>query len=191
MSVQTASGNRTRQGRPQYLGKHRGVVVQNADPMGIGRLQVQVAGVFTLASSWAMPNFPVAGTQTGAVAVPPIGAGVWVEFEGGDPDYPIWTGCYYSTRAEVPPSMQLIPPPVPAMTMQTPRQNMIQLSDAPPAPVLSPPPPGSGGIVLRSGPGGPVIVVNDLGIHLSDGKGGSISIAGGTVTVNSGALVVK
>lgn len=191
MTVMTASGRRERQGRKQYFGKYRGTVLQNVDPMGIGRLQVQVAGVFTVASSWAMPSFPVAGPQSGSVAVPQVGAGVWVEFEGGDPDYPIWTGCYYSTRAEVPPTVQLVPPPVPAMTLQTPQQNMVQLSDAPPSPVLAPPAPGSGGIVLRAGPAGPVIVVNALGVHISDGKGGSISVAGGTVTVNSGALVVK
>lgn len=191
MTVMTASGQRERQHRKQYFGKYRGTVLQNADPKGIGRLQVQVAGVFTVASSWAMPSFPVAGPQTGAIAVPPIGAGVWVEFEAGDPDDPIWTGCYYSTRAEVPPTVQLIPPPLPAMTMQTPLQNMIQLSDAVPAPVLTPPAPGTGGIVLRAGPTGPVIAVNSLGVHISDGKGGSISITGGTVTVNSGALMVK
>jgi hypothetical protein len=185
MTVRTASGTnaRSRPGRKQYLGKYRGVVLQNVDPMGIGRLQVQVIGVFTIASSWAMPSFPVAGAQTGAVAAPPIGAGVWVEFEQGDPDYPIWTGCYYSTRAEVPPMAQLVTPPIPAMTMQTPLQNAIQLSDAPPTPA-------SGGIVLKSAAGA-AIVVNNSGVYITDGKGGTITIVGGVVTVNAGALVVK
>ncbi|SNS14231.1 hypothetical protein SAMN06893096_102203 [Geodermatophilus pulveris] len=182
MSATTAAGAPARRTR-QYLGKYRGVVVQNVDPQGIGRIQVQVIGVFTLASSWAMPSFPVAGAQTGAVAVPPLGAGVWVEFERGDPDQPIWTGCYYSTRAEVPPMVQLVPPPVPAVTLQTPLQNAIQVSDAPPTPA-------TGGVVLRSGTGASV-VVNDSGVYLSDGKGGSITITGGVVTVNTGALVVK
>lgn len=185
MTVRTASGMQAQaqQGKRQYLGKYRGVVLQNIDPMGIGRIQVQVIGVLTLASSWAMPSFPVAGLQTGSVAVPPIGAGVWVEFEQGDPDYPIWTGCYYSTRAEVPPMVQLVPPPIPAMTMQTPLQNAIQLSDAPPSPV-------SGGIILRSTTGA-AIIVNDSGVYISDGKGGMITMIGGVVTVNMGALVVK
>lgn len=182
MSTPTVPGAPARR-RKQYLGKYRGVVLQNVDPQGIGRIQVQVIGVFTLASSWAMPSFPVAGAQTGAVAVPPLGAGVWVEFERGDPDRPIWTGCYYSTRAEVPPQAQLVPAPVPAMTMQTPLQNSIQVSDAPPTPA-------TGGVVLRSGTGVSV-VVNDSGIYLSDGKGGSITITAGVVTVNTGALVVK
>lgn len=183
MTVMTAAGGAARRSKKQYLGKYRGVVLQNVDPMGIGRLQVQVVGVFTVTSSWAMPCFPVAGTQTGAVAIPPVGAGVWIEFERGDPDYPIWTGCYFSTRAEVPPLVQLVPPPVPAMTMQTPLKNGIQVSDAPPTPV-------TGGVVLRSGTGASV-VVNDSGIYLSDGKGGQITIVAGVVTVNTGALVVK
>lgn len=184
MSIMTAAGQNQRRARKQYLGKYRGVVLQNVDPMGVGRLQVQVIGVFTVASSWALPCFPVAGLQTGSVAVPPIGAGVWVEFERGDPDFPIWTGCYYSTRTEVPPLVQLVPPPVPAMTMQTPLKNAIQLSDAPPTPA-------TGGIVLRSGTAGAAVVVNDTGVYITDGKGGQITIVGGVVTVNAGALVVK
>jgi hypothetical protein len=179
----TAAGTAARRGRKQYLGKYRGVVLQNIDPMGIGRLQVQVIGVFTIASSWAMPCFPVAGTRTGAVAVPPIGAGVWVEFERGDPDYPIWTGCYYSSRAEVPPLVQLVTPPIPAMTTQTPLGNAIQVSDVPPTPA-------SGGVLLRSATGAS-IVVNDSGVYISDGKGGQITIVAGVVTVNAGALIVK
>jgi hypothetical protein len=184
MTVTTASGSsaQTGPGRKQYLGKYRGVVLQNVDPMGIGRLQVQVIGVFTLTSSWAMPSFPVAGLQTGVVGIPPVTAGVWVEFEHGDPDYPIWTGCYYSTRAEVPPMVQLVMPPIPAFTIQTPLQNSIQVSDAPPSPV-------SGGIILRSATAG--IVVNESGVYIADGKGGMITIVAGVVTINSGALIVK
>jgi hypothetical protein len=183
MTVMTAAGEVAARSKKQYLGKYRGVVLQNIDPKGIGRIQVQVIGVFTLASSWAMPCFPLAGAQTGHVAVPPIGAGVWVEFERGDPDYPIWTGCYFSTRAEVPPLVQLVTPPIPAITMQTPLSNGIQVSDAPPTPA-------TGGVVLRSGTGASV-VVNDSGIYLSDGKGGQITLIGGVVTVNAGALIVK
>jgi hypothetical protein len=182
MSIMTAA-MAGRRPRKQYLGKYRGVVLNNIDPMGIGRLQVQVIGVFTVASSWAMPCLPMAGAQTGAVAIPPIRAGVWVEFERGDPDHPIWTGCYYSSRAEVPPMVQLVTPPIPAVTVQTPLKNGLQVSDAPPTPA-------SGGIVLSSATG-VSIVVNDSGIYLNDGKGGQITMVGGVVTVNSGALVVK
>ena len=55
-----------------------------------------------LPSSWAMPCLPFAGKQMGAYMLPQIGSGVWVEFEQGDPDYPIWSGCWYGSVAEVP-----------------------------------------------------------------------------------------
>jgi hypothetical protein len=77
----------------KYFGKYRGVVLNNVDPMQMGRLMVEVPDVTGLApSSWAMPCVPIAGIQNGMVALPIIGSGVWVEFEQGDPDYPIWTG---------------------------------------------------------------------------------------------------
>ncbi len=79
----------------QFYGKYRGTVINNVDPMQIGRIQVIVPDVSTvLPTSWAMPCLPTGGIQMGVLSVPSIGAGVWVEFEQGDPDYPIWVGCY-------------------------------------------------------------------------------------------------
>lgn len=91
--------------QPQrFFGKYRGSVVDNIDPAGQGRLLVRVpdvAGVGT--TSWAMPCFPVTGPGMGTYIVPPpVGAGVWVEFEQGDPQFPIWVGCFW----DIPP----IPP---------------------------------------------------------------------------------
>jgi hypothetical protein len=85
----------------RYYGKYRGAVVNNVDPLGQGRLLVTVPDVKGfLISSWAMPCVPFAGPAMGMYVVPPpIGAGVWVEFEQGDPDYPIWVGCFW----DVPP----------------------------------------------------------------------------------------
>lgn len=79
-----------------YWGKYRGRVVSNIDPLQMGRLQVScpsVLGDGTL--SWAMPSVPYAGPGVGFFMLPPRQANVWVEFEGGDPDYPIWTGCFW------------------------------------------------------------------------------------------------
>lgn len=90
-------------GQQRFYGKYRGTVVNNLDPMQIGRVQVSVPDVSSAPpSSWAMPCLPVVGAQMGLYAVPPVGANVWVEFEQGDPDHPIWVGGFWSSAAEVP-----------------------------------------------------------------------------------------
>lgn len=162
-------------------GKYRGMVLNNIDPLQKGRVQVQVPDVLGLGiSSWAMPCVPVAGIQTGVYVVPTVGSGVWVEFEGGDPDYPIWTGGFWGSAAEVP-ALALAPaiPGAPNIVLQTTGQNSIVVSDVP----------GTGGIMLKATTGA-MILVNDIGITISNGKGATIVMAGPTVTVNNGALVV-
>jgi uncharacterized protein involved in type VI secretion and phage assembly len=165
----------------KYLGKYRGTVVNNVDPKQIGRIQVLVPDVSNIAlSSWAMPCLPVGGMQMGIYSVPLIGAGVWIEFEQGDPDYPIWTGCFYGTAAEVPALSRMVPPAVPGITLQTALQNGIVISDVPGP---------TGGIMLKSATGA-MIIVNDTGIYIQNGKGASIVMIGQTVTINQGALMV-
>jgi len=85
----------------QYFGKYRGRVENPIDLQGLGRVQVSVPDVLgdgTLA--WAMPSTPFAGKGVGFFAIPPQGARVWVEFERGDPDYPIWSGCFWGLGEE-------------------------------------------------------------------------------------------
>lgn len=82
-------------GRPFY-GKYRGKVLFNIDPLMLGRIIASVPAVSGSLLNWAMPCVPYAGPQVGFYAIPPIGANVWIEFEGGDPKYPIWTGCFWS-----------------------------------------------------------------------------------------------
>ena len=82
----------------QFFGKYRGKVVGNLDPMSLGRVQVSVPAVLGEGrSSWAMPCAPYAGPGVGLFAIPPTDANVWVEFEAGDPDYPIWCGCFWGS----------------------------------------------------------------------------------------------
>ena len=165
----------------KYLGKYRGTCLNNVDPLQIGRIQVIVPDVSNVApSSWAMPSVPVAGLQHGVFAVPPIGSGVWIEFEKGDPDYPIWTGCFWGSAAEVPAAAQLAAPGVPAITMQTFGQNALSISDVPGP---------TGGFMVKSTTNA-TLIVNDTGIYLQNGKGASIIMAGPTVTINNGALVI-
>lgn len=164
-----------------YYGKFRGTVVNNVDPLLTGRIQAIVPDVSGVAlSSWAMPCFPMAGLQTGSVAIPPIGAGVWIEFERGDPDYPIWSGGFFGSAAEVPALTNITPPGVPSLTMQTPLQNGVTVTDLPGP---------TGGIVLKTATGASLIV-NDTGIYIQNGRGASITLVGPTVTVNNGALTV-
>lgn len=164
-----------------FLGKYRGTVVNNVDPMQIGRIQVIVPDVSNvMLSSWAMPCVPVTGIQMGVYTVPVIGAGVWVEFERGDPDYPIWVGGFWGTAAEVPALARIVPPAVPGITLQTTLQNGLTVNDVPGP---------TGGIMLKSATGA-TIIVNDTGIYIQNGRGASIVMVGPSVTVNNGALVV-
>lgn len=165
----------------KYFGKYRGTVVNNVDPMQIGRIQVIVPDVSAVApSSWAMPCVPVAGKQSGSYFVPQMGAGVWVEFEQGDPDYPIWTGGFWGTAAEVPALALAGNPASPSIVLQSGLQNTLTISDVPGP---------TGGIMLKSTTGA-MISVNDIGITISNGKGATVVLAGPTVTINNGALAV-
>lgn len=90
MSPQNSSAGGNAQ---RFYGKYRGLVVENIDPLQMGRVLLQCPDVLgAIPSSWAMPCVPAAGIQAGIFIVPPIGSQIWVEFEQGNPDYPIWTG---------------------------------------------------------------------------------------------------
>jgi hypothetical protein len=190
------NANETSEGMKRYYGKYRGTVINNIDPEQRGRIMVVVPDVLGITpSSWAMPCVPIAGKQEGIFVVPQIGAGVWIEFEQGDPDYPIWVGGFWGAFAEVPPAA-LAPPPIPPgqnIVIQSTLQHSLIISDAAPipipAPIPAPAPPGTGGIVLRS-PSGAIIVVNDAGIFIHNGKGASIEMIGPSVMINKVALVV-
>jgi len=115
----------------------------------------------------------------GTYFVPLIGAGVWVEFEGGDPDYPIWTGGFWGSAAEVPPLALAGLPTSPNIVLQTSGQNSLLVSDLP----------GTGGIVLKAAAGA-MIMINETGITISNGQGAMITLTGPTVNINQGALTI-
>jgi uncharacterized protein involved in type VI secretion and phage assembly len=162
-------------------GKYRATVINNVDPMQIGRIQAMVPDVSGfIPSTWAMPCVPVAGINTGVFTVPMIGSGVWIEFERGDPDYPIWVGGYWGTAAEVPLLAHMVPPAIPGITIQTPLKNGLVISDVP----------GPTGGILMQTTTGAMISVSDIGIIISNGKGAIINMTGPTVDVNLGALTI-
>ena len=164
-----------------FYGKYRGTVLNNIDPMQMGRIMVQVPDVTgLLPSTWAMPCFPITGRQMGFYALPQIGAGVWVEFEQGDPDYPIWSGCWYGSVAEIPALALAGNPASPSIVLQTGLQNTLMISDLPGP---------TGGILIKSTTGA-MISVNDIGITISNGKGAMITMLGPVIDLNNGALTI-
>jgi hypothetical protein len=169
-----------------YFGKYRGTVLVNVDPEFRGRLMLNVPDVLgAIPSSWAEPCVPLAGPTgppMGVYLVPPIGAGVWVEFEHGDPDLPIWSGCRWGSQSEIPSQARLGNPADPNIIIQSLLQHSLVISDMPPTPA-------TGGIILKSTTGAS-IVVNDSGIYISNGKGASITMIGPNVVINNGALTV-
>ncbi|MCU0506993.1 MAG: phage baseplate assembly protein V [Anaerolineae bacterium] len=169
-----------------YLGKYRGTVFSNNDPEQRGRLQLKVPGVLgDETSSWAEPVLLFAGPSgaaMGAYVVPPEGAAVWVEFEQGDPSYPVWVGCRWGQQSEAPSDGKNGTTPNENLVLQSQQQHRIILSDASPSS-------DNGGIVLKTAAGA-MIVVNDSGIYINNGKGASIKLEGPTVKINEEALSI-
>ena len=164
-----------------YYGKYRGTVLDNVDPMQMARLMVQVPDVSNvLPSTWAMPCVPFAGIQAGFFAVPAIGSGVWIEFEQGDPDYPIWVGSFWGSAEELPALALAATPAMQQVVIQTTEQNMLMISDVPGP---------TGGILLKSSTGA-LISITDTGITISNGQGATIALNGPSVSINEGALEV-
>jgi uncharacterized protein involved in type VI secretion and phage assembly len=104
-----ADSDRVERLENQYYGKYRGVVVANDDPQQLGRLRVWVPSLFPsagdvspdalspLVTDWAWPCLPFGGSpDQGMFFVPEVGSKVWVEYEEGNLDSPIWVGVFWS-----------------------------------------------------------------------------------------------
>jgi uncharacterized protein involved in type VI secretion and phage assembly len=163
-----------------FYGKYRGRVTDIEDPLMMGRIKAYVPDVLgDDESGWAMPCVPFAGNGMGFFALPSVGAGVWIEFEHGDPDYPIWIGGWWGSVAELPTTLLAPPPPYNKVLIQTDGGNSILLDDTP----------GIGGVTIQTS-GGQKIKMSSLGIEIDDGQGGSIKLTGPQVSINEGALEV-
>jgi uncharacterized protein involved in type VI secretion and phage assembly len=156
-----------------FFGKYRGQVVDDKDPLMIGRIRVKVASVFGKNDSgWALPCVPFAGNKVGFFFIPPIGANVWIEFEAGNPESPIWSGCFWGI-GEVPDEVT------------SPQTKVIKTS--------------SSWIVLDDKPGetkmtietaqGLKIILDASGIQLINGSS-KVKLTAASVSINEGALEV-
>lgn len=160
--------------RAPLFGKYRGLVSDNRDPLMLGRVRAKVQDVFgDNESGWALPSLPYAGNGVGLFLVPPTDAWVWIEFEHGDPEYPIWTGCFWAA-GEVPAS-----PAVAEMKVLKTDAVTITLNDLP----------GAGGLTIETAQG-MKLAISATGIEISNGMGASIKLSGPKVSLNDSALEV-
>ncbi len=157
---------------PPFYGKYRGIVTDNDDPNGLGRVRVKAQDVLgDQESGWALPALPYAGDNVGLYLIPPVDAFVWVEFEHGDPDYPIWTGCFWGQSDTVPGDG----PDTKVLKTDT---GTITIDDTD----------GESSITIET-TDGLKIVMDSNGIEISNGDN-KILLSAESVSVNDGALEV-
>jgi hypothetical protein len=166
-------------GPARFYGKYRGTVASNLDPLQLGRVQVECPAVLGQGRmSWAMPCTPYAGDGVGLFLVPPTGANVWVEFEGGDPDAPILAGCFWGT-GQVPAS-----PAVAEVKILKTDALSLELNDLP----------GAGG--LKISVGSPAVAstitveATSSGFEVALGSN-KVTVSMSSVSLNDGALEVR
>ena len=161
------------QGKP-FFGKFRGIVSDNRDPLMLGRVPRKVPDVLgDQESGWALPSLPYAGDGVGLFVLPPVNAWVWMEFEHGDPDYPVWAGCFW-TEGQVPAS-----PAFPEMKVFKTASATITIDDTA----------GVGGVTVETSDG-MKIKLDATGITLDNGQGATIALSGPQVSINDDALEV-
>lgn len=157
-----------------FYGKYRGIVTDNRDPLGQGRIQARVQDIFgENTSGWALPCSPYAGNGVGLFLIPPVDAWVWIEFEHGDPEYPIWSGGFWA-QGQTPGT-----PALPDKKILKTEVGTITLDDTP----------GMGGITIET-TAGMKIVINNQGIEINNGQNGKIELKGFKVSINGNALEV-
>jgi hypothetical protein len=176
----------------RYFGKYRGFVVDTADPQQLGRLKVTVPSVLgnEVVTGWATPCVPYGGdVNQGFLLIPEIGAGVWVEFEEGDLEFPIWVGTFWSKpggESELPKPNDAdgaeqggVQDPPTRKIIKTVKGHTIQFEDKD----------GEEMVTVVEAANGHVITLNKDGITIADGATGHKIIlgAGGIQVGSSGA----
>lgn len=166
---------------PPYYGKYRGVVADNKDPNGLGRVRVRVQDVLgDEVSGWALPSAPYAGKDVGLYLIPPKDAFVWVEFEHGDPDYPIWCGCFWAPGDA--PSKAPKKEDMPLKKVLKTDVGAITLNDSS----------SDGGITIEMNKDPKLkITLDKNGIVITTGNGATVKLKDKKVSINDDALEVQ
>jgi uncharacterized protein involved in type VI secretion and phage assembly len=118
------------QARNRYYGKYRGFVVDNADPEKRARLRLRVPSLLgETETGWALPCLPYGGlADQGLFLVPDVDAQLWVEFEEGNLDRPIWVGTFWQRDGD-PPAEAAVDPPT-TRVLKTASGHILQFDDA-------------------------------------------------------------
>lgn len=168
-----------------FLYKYRGVVEDNQDPQKKGRLKVNVPDVMgNLAAediTWARPCIPYAGPDVGFFFIPPVGAQVWVEYEGGDPDYPIWTGCFWGDNDDPPVPRDAAAEDLPNLKVLKTSTGSLTFNDSDQEPSLT--------IEFTQGGEAATVVIDTNGIEITY-RQDRIRLSGSKVSINGNALEV-
>src|SRR5215210_8881264 len=136
-----------------YFGKYRGQVVDNRDPEMRGKIRAKVPALFGENEiAWALPSSPYAGNGVGFFFIPPVDANVWIEFEEGNLESPIWSGCFWKIGEA--PKM----PAIPETKLLKTDFATITVNDLP----------GGGGVTIET-KNGLKVVMDMTGIELNNG----------------------
>jgi uncharacterized protein involved in type VI secretion and phage assembly len=170
----------------RFYGKYRAIVVSNQDPSRLGRLKLKVPSVLgpDVVTGWATPCVPYGGAaDQGLLFVPERDAAVWVEFEEGDLEFPIWVGTYWNRPGD---ESQLPKPqkddgteadevqdPPTCKILKTLKGHTVQFEDAD----------DKEAVLVREGKSGHLITMNKDGITIVDKNQNTILLSDDGVTI--------
>lgn len=176
MDIQNIVAGLVQRVEQRFYGKYRGIVVDNADPEHLGRLKANVPSVLgtDVVTGWALPCMPYGGdADQGFLFIPEVGAGVWVEFEEGDLEFPIWVGTFWSKPggdSELPKPNKpdgskdgSVQDPPTRKIIKTKQGHTIQLEDAA----------GSEAVMIMEAKNNNMVLMNQEGIKITDGANGN------------------
>jgi len=204
MNLETVVASLMQKVESRFYGKYRGFVVDNGDPEMLGRLKLQVPSVFgaDVVTGWALPCLPYGGDAgQGFLFIPEVGAGVWVEFEEGDLEFPIWTGTFWSKPggdSELPKPNKpdgseesAVQDPITRKIVKTRAGHTIQMEDAE----------GDAQILIVEGKKGHVILLDKDGVRITDAAQNEIKMDdsgvvcqdknGNVITMDSSGVTIK